>query len=906
MKLLWNFILVALFLELCCGLELVYNIPEQLPVGLFVGNIGIDANLNQDMADVEFENLRYSILSQSNSYFSLNQTSGNLYTDSELDREIICPYFSTCVLTISISVSSSRTSFFTKVNTKVFIDDINDHAPIFPKSMLSLSIPESVLVGTSFTIEGAKDEDRSDAFSLKSYELTPREAPFSLQFIKNIDGTSMIKLIVDGEIDREARDFYRLEITARDGGSPPLTDEMTVDVTVLDVNDNPPMLSSSVYNITVKEETQAGEVIYRLSATDLDLGDNAKVTYRLSNHQSNEIKDLFHINATSGELILKEAFPPTHETSYRVIVEVIDAGDIPLTSQAFVIVTVLDTGNNPPQIIVSLLNPSNSSASISEYAPFGYAVAHINVVDRDSGYNGIVYCSINNPTFELQSFDVNDYKIIVAQPLDREKVSSHQIKIVCQDNGNPPLTKESSFMVHVIDVNDNPPIFTRNHYSGSIDEHNNIGDLIMKVTATDADAGTNSEIHYMLQHGNTTVVGIDPLTGVIRAKSVFDRENINRFEFGVLAVDGGSPPRVGTASVTFIITDINDNAPKFEENLFLFKVKENQRPGTVIGRLFASDKDTGDNAKIVFSLSDGSSSNLPFVVYSDGLIKTTAELDREKRKVFNFTVRVSDLGRPSLNSTARVNVFLEDDNDNSPVILFPSINNNTVSISSGTPPGSVVASILALDPDEGLRGELLYGFDGYNDTGYFKIFSATGDIILQQSVQSFSGKVFTLSIVVSDQGKPARRSLQTLRISIASKSSTNMNVIIVVSIVCVTLVLSAGIILVICVIRRIDANKDNSKKRQSDSLTANGVINNHHNNQSALNNCESSLPGILAEDAMIETERKRKEVTFSFSPDQSVPNGFIFENKANRIGRQASFGVSITMLWINFLTGFDF
>ncbi|XP_033743977.1 protocadherin beta-2-like isoform X1 [Pecten maximus] len=891
-------VVLALLLGMCVCTDIVYRVTEEQSGGMFIGNVALDSNLNLNLSESDYRTLRYSVLASTtdndHQYFTINQTTGNLYTSSLLDREVICPYTDQCKLDIEITAQSAITSYFKKLTIIVYIDDVNDHYPVFLKTSQSLTIPESVLPGTSFTVDGAKDADRSTNYGIQSYILYPQDLPFSVNFVKNLDGTSVVRIIVDGTLDRESRDLYELTLVAKDGGVPPKTADLSVDVHVTDVNDNAPVLSRKTYNETVREDMPVGSTLLTLSATDLDSGRNGEVRYGISPHQTETIKNLFFINATSGELILINPLTYVRGNSYKIIVEVSDRGQQPMTTQTYVIVTVLDSGNNPPEIILGLL--TNGVAKISEYAPFGTTVAHVAVVDQDSGHNGIVMCSLDSTIFELQVLDINEYRVLVSQALDRERLARHSVTVSCQDSGTPMLVSNANFFVEVLDVNDNAPIFHMQTYSASIDENNKIGKEILQVTATDYDEGQNAEVKYRLLHSNDTVIQVDAHTGIIRANAVFDRERMSSFMFKVLAIDGGSPPKSGTTTVSVTVQDVNDEKPQFLENLFIFKRKENRQAGTIVGRLMAMDDDEGDSGRVVFSLAEESPifSTLPFVVYSDGIIKTTSELDRERKKFYDFKVMASDLGRPTLSSTANVKIFIEDENDNSPNIIFPSYTNNTIVISVGTPPGSVIGTVRAQDPDEGLNGEVSYSFDGDNQTSYFRIFSETGDVILQKSVELFAGSVFSLNIIATDQGDPPRSSRQTMKIIIGTTlgSNKNINIIIVVSLVGVTLVLSTGIILVICIIRRIDTNKERSRKPTSDTITSNGLA-------GVPNNTYGTLNKPVAE-VISELERKRKEVTFAFSPDQQIPSDeTYYEDKGHKsVGKQVSYGEHVSQAFL--------
>lgn len=878
---------VLIFLFLQSSSSVVYHIPEEQGPGIFIGNIAFDSNLNMNMSDDDFRTLRYSFLTgdrQIRSIFTLNQSSGNLFTVDTIDRETVCPYLKSCMFSFQTAAQSTIKSFFTKISVIIYIDDINDHSPKFYSSRINLEISESVLVGAGFNINGARDLDTSSNYSIKRYTIEPDTLPFGINATKNLDGTSVIRLIVTKPLDREIRDSYEFKIIAADGGLPVLKAELSVAVTILDENDNAPMLSNSFFNVTAKEGVAPGYVIFKLHAFDLDIGQNAEIRYGMSPIQSDIIKKLFSVNETTGELFVLS--PLSHGT-YKIIVEVSDMGEQPLTTQTHVFVTIEDTENNPPKIHVNLLNAGNK-ATISEGATMGQAVAHVMVEDRDAGNNGIVTCSLNSELFDLQGLDINEFKVIVAKPLDRETSPSHMITITCHDAGFPPLSFSRAFLVEILDINDCPPKFSTNFYTASISENNMIGDAVIQVLAKDDDIGRNAQVKYMLPQVNSSILSINSLTGLVRTNVVFDREKTPGFMFHVIAFDDGSPALYATSTVSVKINDVNDNTPEFVEKLFIFIVEENTKMGSSIGSLLAFDRDEGDNGKVVFS---GETMSSPFVLYSDGKIKATKQIDREERKSYNLTVTASDLGSPSRSCTAHVNIFIADQNDNAPIIKYPTPTNRTVHISKNAIPGTVVARILAEDPDEGMNSSLEFLIDSKNDSGLFQIYPQLGDIVLQKEVNNLSGKKFILSLIVSDRGSPKMFNYTTLEIVIGKEdiSGIHSNIMIVVAFVGATVITSVCIIVAICIIRKLDFIRRNSKNKQiaqvSYSTNSNNVL------------METEIGSI--DEQILDHERKKKEVTFAFHVlDNPHINQMRFETRTNSNGRIGNYGVSLMQLFL--------
>lgn len=843
----------------------VFRMQEEKPSDYLVGTI-----LSQ--YDSGRGPLKFTMMTGNgnhNDLFDLDETSSNLTTKSTIDREAECPFNDNCQITLNIAAQSVETDdFFDVIVLNIIIDDINDNSPKFPSPSLDLQIEESVLTGSGFRLEGARDEDMSEQFSLQKYKIQPKSPgqalPFSISHTKNLDGSSTVKLIVGEKLNREVTDSYQFYVIAEDGGSPPRQGSLLVTVTILDINDNSPVFDQQSYNITVREDIAKDSTVLRLSATDEDIGANGLVSYRLSPLQHEDNLKYFAIGPYTGNLTVIANLALSSKSYFRLFVEATDQGDAPLMSQVLVEVTVLDTSNSPPEITLNLLNKGNSSR-ISEYANVGAVVAHVAVSDRDTGRNGDVTCSIESDVFSLSKYDNNEYKVTVAMSLDRERVSKHNVSVTCNDKGLPPLSVTSWFSVEIDDENDKAPLFRQQRYFVNMDENNEVGDKIITVSAFDLDAGINKDIEYFIDERSAAYAFVNPHTGDITARKVFDKESPDGdgFSLTVYAKDKGTPSMTGTTSVIVNINDKNDNRPIFEQPLFRFWMEENEKTGTYVGHLLASDNDTGINAVTKFSLKPNGPL-IPFDVLEDGRIIVTRELDRETQSQYTFEVMATDAADSTLFSTASVTFFITDTNDNPPKIEYPSDGNNTVQVSHLTPPNSVIYRVIAFDRDEPNteNSKLQYSISTVNSTSFFSINKNTGEVILKAPLENTNSinKMFLLKVTVKDSGLTVQTSTATLYVTIISGNATaaavveesSKNFLIVIIVATVTVVISAGIIVTICVIRRLDARRRADKGRQkslSDTMYAKNT-----------EEVDNIFP--LPVDTSY-TEKKKKEVSFS-------------------------------------------
>ncbi|KAL5011912.1 hypothetical protein ScPMuIL_010463 [Solemya velum] len=848
--------------------DVIYHIEEEQPSNTTVGNVANDSNLNSVMSEDDFNSLRYSFLTSNPgvSLFRLDERSSSLYTSEKLDREKLCEFLTICVFKLKVAVQAVLGSFFRIIEVKIFIEDINDHSPVFPRDTINLPISESVFVGTSFTIDGARDRDTSRKYSLQKYDIFPKNSPFSIKFVKNLDGSSIVRLFINQPLNREVKKSYEIQVVAEDGDTPPEIGTLHVNITITDSNDNPPHFTDSEYRVTVNEGLDVNTVILRVLATDLDDGNNGKIVYHLSSHQSDTIHQMFAVNESTGEILVigNLVYNPD---PYQIIVQASDMGEQPMTSQTIVTVKVLDTGNNPPTININLLTGSNV-AKTSEYANINATVSHIAIIDADTGQNGIVNCSIISSHFGLQKMDVNEYKIVVARSLDREKKQKHDVRVYCVDKGIPPLQTTENFIVEVTDENDNNPYFYSPKYSAHLYENTRIGHNIIQVLANDVDLDENANITYSLAPEANSNFTIDPVTGNISTAKVFDREKVQKVSFTVYAVDSITNPLTGSATVEVTILDQNDMKPEFKYFRYILNVAEGLTEGALVDTVTATDNDTGINAQISYSMEWPRHSDMPFTIHSNGDITANRELDREYQNRYDFTLVATDMGEPKLSGSTHITVFVLDKNDNPPEVSFPKDTNRTVFVPYMTLPGITVSSIKAFDPDENENGKLTYTVVYRNDSGNFYIDKNNGNVIVQRALsKNLLGKIYKFDLVISDNGSSIQSVQTTLYVAVTQMNVTGLdhrdsdtvqNFIIVITIAAVTFVLSALIIATICFLRRIDQQK----RKHNDSLCCKPKMLDNGVTIFALPNSDSELT--------VGEKKKKKEVSFSFDEEDCM------------------------------------
>lgn len=354
--------------------------------------------------------------------------------------------------------------------------------------------------------------------------------------------------------------------------------------------------------------------------------------------------------------------------------------------------------------------------------------------------------------------------------LDYEATKEYSVTIVAVDSGSPSLSSNSSLMVRVVDINDHAPTFAQSIVEVHFAENNSPGERVVTVVATDADSGKNAEIAYSLDHASNGPFYIDADNGDIRATGVLDRELQERYELRVIAKDKGTPSLQGSATVVVLVTDRNDNAPKFVQEIFTFYVKENLLANSPVGMVTVTDADEGENAEFSLYVEvDGTETKTTggegddgekereevfSIENNTGTIFSSASFDREKLSTYTFRVRAVDGGEPRKTATATVSLFVTDENDNAPSITSPANESYTL-----LPPASsartIVRTVTAIDSDTGPNADLHYALVGGNPFRLFEIGHTNGVITLAEPLERRHRGLHRLVVRVNDSGIPS-------------------------------------------------------------------------------------------------------------------------------------------------------
>ena len=673
-KIIW---LLVCVLQKCFCADLSYKVEEGKSPGTYVGNIVADSNImdtvpTQDRSLVRFSQLQKG-LSSSSRLFQISKKTGKLYTAEILDAEELCKYNNECFQIVDIAVQKAA-STIKILEIKIIIIDVNDHQPEFPHKQINIEFGEGDGIGMKKSIPSAIDKDVGVINSKISYELKKyKDEPFSLFVSKNVDGTSKLEINLKERLDRERKDSYLIQVLAKDGGSPPKESTLHVHISVTDVNDNAPVFTQKVYNVSIKNEPSETLPIIVLSAKDLDLGINGKVTYDFSSKTSEMAKSHFKLSKEDGKIFLHKIFIFPQKKSYDLYVKAKDKGNLPLNSIAKVQVHLISQKNNAPTIDVNFVSSTKeNTVDIYENIQVGNFIAYVKVTDIDEGQNGEVRCDLHHEKFQLQSLSPKKYEVTVKQRVDREKEEHHDIVISCQDKGSPPLHSNSKFSIQVLDINDVEPQFTKETFKFLIDENQNSRITVGYINATDPDLGAGGKLSYSLITNNKHFLPFKISTnGLLSAIMSLDHEFQDTYEFQVFVKDNGTPSLNNTVNVIVEVTDKNDNAPYFTfPSVKPYNLDVTYYPHHTknITQIKASDSDSQENAFLKYEIIRGNDKQMFSMNQYSGLLGFNRQLSPENAGSYQLDIVVKDSGSPVLSATTTLFVTLTISNKTSQML----------------------------------------------------------------------------------------------------------------------------------------------------------------------------------------------------------------------------------------------
>ncbi|XP_034546172.1 protocadherin alpha-3-like [Notolabrus celidotus] len=535
-----------------------------------------------------------------------------------------------------------------------------------------------------------------------------------------------------------------------------------IEVSIVDINDNAPSFLENIHVFNISESSSTGERYPLPVAQDADTGSFSVKTYKLSPNEHFSVDVSSGGDEVSAELVLQKALDREKQPIIKLTLTAVDGGKPARSGTMQIIVHVIDTNDNTPSFSKSLYK-----VRVSENAPVGTTILALNATDLDEGLHSDIGYSLmkRGNTDSPGKFIVNPEsgEIIVDANLDYEESNAYELRVKATDKGSSPRSGYTKVLVEVVDVNDNAPEISVTSLMSPVKESAEIGTVVALVTVTDKDGGPNGITTCKIKHSVPFILTSNYKSYYsLTVDGKLDRESVSKYNVTITAVDGGSPPLSSTTVLTVQISDINDNAPQFQDSNINVYLRENSVVGDIITTINAQDADTNENAKLTYSIINNNTKGVPISTFVNinsetGDIVSLQSFNYEELKTFQFKVQATDSGVPPLSSNVTVNVLILDENDNNPNILAPysehgSVNSESIPYSAEA--GYFVAKIRAVDTDSGYNALLSYHFEPKGNN-LFRIGTSTGEIRTKRRMSDNDLKTHPLVVSVSDNGEPS-------------------------------------------------------------------------------------------------------------------------------------------------------
>uniref|UniRef100_A0A087Y9L4 Cadherin-related 23 n=1 Tax=Poecilia formosa TaxID=48698 RepID=A0A087Y9L4_POEFO len=715
--------------------------------------------------------LTYTIISASvfPQYFSIIMVEGYavISVTSPLDYELVPKGL--IYLTV-MAKDGGNPPLNSTVPVTVEVIDENDNPPEFSKPSYIVKIPENLNAdyssykGATVLVVNATDLDASREFGQAS-------------LIYSLEGSSQFRLNSrSGEItttallDREQKSEYILIVRAVDGGVGPQqkTGIATVNITILDINDNAPTWRDEPYEANVVEMSPINTDVISVLAVDPDNGENGTVVYSIS-----PANPFYTIDSrtgkirTSGVTLDRESTRDT-ELMRKIVVSAVDRGTPPLRTSASTTVSVnlLDLNDNDP----TFLNLP-SVAEVPEGLPIGTSVFRVQVVDPDQDANGRVTMVLQMGMPRLDFYLNTSTGVLTSTAvLDREQIDQYQLRIIAHDAGEFPRTSTSTLTVSVLDVNDETPTFNPRLYNVSLLESVPRDHVVARLVCFDKDAGLNAELSYFITGGNQDgKFSVGFRDGIVRTVVGLDRETQAAYTLVIEAIDNGPADsrRTGTASVFVEVQDVNDNRPIFLQNSYETSVLETVPIRTSILQVQATDADQGENGRVLYRIITGNNNNLFSIDRQSGLVtRGVRALDRETSSSHVLEVEAFNSDEGSMRSSVRVIIYVDDANDEVPVFTQQQYNRLGLRETAGI--GTSVIVVRATDPDTGDGGAVAYSIVSGSDRK-FEVDVSTGLVTTVDYLDYETKTSYLMNVSATDQAPPFHRGFCTVYVTLLNE-----------------------------------------------------------------------------------------------------------------------------------------
>ncbi|XP_059681593.1 protocadherin gamma-B6-like [Gavia stellata] len=548
-----------------------------------------------------------------------------------------------------------------------------------------------------------------------------------------------------------------------------------VSVTIQDINDNAPQFDREFVSVEMIESTPSGARFPLGTGRDPDIGANSLQNYQLTPNPHFSLVVRESADGTKQpELVLEKSLDREKQRNHHLILTAVDSGDPVRSGTVQIKINVTDANDNPPVFTKEIYK-----IRLLENLPEGSLALQVKATDGDEGTNAEItysFSDIANSARQLFTLDSRTGDVKVTGPLDYEEGKYYEASVEGKDGGG--LSAHAKVHIDILDVNDNAPTLSILPILNPIPEDSVPSTVVAVINVRDRDSGDNGEVSCNID-GDLPfrLEASSENTYKLIIASALDREKVSAYNITVTARDRGSPSLSSRAALVLEVSDVNDNAPVFEEAAYSAYVAENNAAGAAVVRVRARDADAGANGRVSYWLAGGSAGAVGAAAYvsveaRSGAVYAQRSFDYEQCREFAVAVRAQDGGAPSRSSTATVRVFVLDRNDNAPRVLWPAAGAGAVAAPFEVVPrsaeaGYLVAKVVAVDADAGRNAWLSYELVQAPEPALFRVGLHSGEVRTARAVSERDAAKQRLVAVVKDHGQPALSATATLHVVLA-------------------------------------------------------------------------------------------------------------------------------------------
>ncbi|XP_032192339.1 protocadherin beta-8 [Mustela erminea] len=538
---------------------------------------------------------------------------------------------------------------------------------------------------------------------------------------------------------------------------------------VIDINDHSPVFIDRDMLLKIPESSPPGTTFPLKNAQDVDVGRNNIKNYVIS---PNSYFRVLTRNRSDGskypELVLDKVLDREQESELRLTLTAQDGGSPPRSGIAQIYIEVVDINDNAPEFEQPLYR-----VQIPEDSPIGFLIVTVSATDVDTGVNGEIFYSLFQASEEIcETFEIHPEtgEIRLKKQLDFERIQFYEVNIEARDGGS--LSGKCTVLIQVTDVNDNVPEVTLSAFTRHIPE-NSPEAVVAVLSVSDLDSEENGKINCSIQDDLPFLLksSLENFYTLV-TEGPLDRESRAEYNITITFTDLGTPRLKTQLNLTVTVSDVNDNAPTFSQTTYTLRVRENNSPALHIGSVSATDRDSGANAQVTYSLLPPHDPQLPLgslvsINADNGQLFALRSLDFEALQAFEFRVGAADRGSPALSSQALVRVLVADANDNAPFVLYPLQNGSapcTELVPRAAEAGYLVAKVVAVDGDSGQNAWLSYQLLKATEPGLFSVWAHNGEVRTARPLSERDAVKHRLLVLVRDHGEPPLSASVTLHV----------------------------------------------------------------------------------------------------------------------------------------------